>query len=83
MTQQDACTLLDADHQKVERLFKEFDVPFADDPVTLGSGVVVSRGNLAQGFAFDDVALDVISEWDLFEPPTSTRIGPKKPERLA
>jgi len=64
--------------EKVERLFNELSVPFSDNPAALGPDVVVTQGNLAQGFDFDELALSVLSEWDLFEPPTSTRIGGRK-----
>ena len=53
--------------EKVERLMKEFD--FA---------LEITPGALARGFDFDDVNLTAYSEWDLFEPPTSTRIGGRK-----
>ncbi|HEY0159942.1 MAG TPA: transcription-repair coupling factor [Thermoanaerobaculia bacterium] len=63
-------------HEKVERLLKEFDVPWSVNH--LGEGLTVTGGNLARGFAFDDIGIVAYSEWDLFEPPTSTRIGGKK-----
>ena len=56
--------------EKVERLLKEFDV--APDVVT------ITGGAMARGFAFDDIGITAYSEWDLFEPPTSTRIGGKR-----
>jgi len=56
--------------EKVERLLKEFDVP----PAT----VTITEGAMARGFAFDDIGITAYSEWDLFEPPTSTRIGGKR-----
>jgi len=56
--------------EKVERLLKEFDVP---------PGVVtITEGAMARGFAFDEIGITAYSEWDLFEPPTSTRIGGKR-----
>jgi transcription-repair coupling factor (superfamily II helicase) len=55
-------------HEKVERLFKEFELP---------AGIITS-GNLPRGFHFDEIDRTLWSEWDLFEPPTSTRIGGKK-----
>jgi transcription-repair coupling factor (superfamily II helicase) len=64
--------------EKVERLLKEFDVPFADDAAAPGAELVVTPGALARGFDFAELELTVYSEWDLFEPPTSTRIGGKK-----
>jgi transcription-repair coupling factor (superfamily II helicase) len=54
--------------EKVERLLKEFDVPFTG----------ITSGHLARGFLFHDIGLTAYSEWDLFEPPTSTRVGGKR-----
>ncbi|MEA2488431.1 MAG: hypothetical protein QOH21_223, partial [Acidobacteriota bacterium] len=62
--------------EKIERLLKEFDVPFADE--TLGNALTVTSGNLGRGFIFEELGLTAWSEWDLFEPPTSTRIGSRK-----
>jgi len=56
--------------EKAERLLKEFDVV----PGTL----TVADGAMARGFVFDDIGITAYSEWDLFEPPTSTRIGGKR-----
>src|SRR5207237_7091506 len=64
--------------EKVERLFREFEVPFAGDAEELRDEIVLTSGALARGFELDDVNVAVYSEWDLFEPPTSTRIGGKK-----
>ncbi len=55
--------------EKVERLLKEFDVAGA---------LTITGGNLARGFAFDELGIVAYSEWDLFEPPTSTRVGSRK-----
>jgi transcription-repair coupling factor (superfamily II helicase) len=62
--------------EKIERLFKEFDVPFSEDRI--GSELTITPGNIARGFVFDELGIIAYSEWDLFEPPTSTRIGGKK-----
>ncbi|HET7437442.1 MAG TPA: transcription-repair coupling factor, partial [Thermoanaerobaculia bacterium] len=62
--------------EKVERLLKEFDIPFADE--TLSAELTVTNGNLARGFFFEELRFVAYSEWDLFEPPTSTRIGGKR-----
>ncbi|HEV7765418.1 MAG TPA: DEAD/DEAH box helicase, partial [Thermoanaerobaculia bacterium] len=63
--------------EKIERLLKEFNVPFAED--RLGEGALtVTAGNIGRGFVFHDLNLTAYSEWDLFEPPTSTRIGGRK-----
>src|SRR5438270_2211279 len=35
-------------------------------------------GALPRGFEFEELNLTAFSEWDLFEPPTSTRIGGRK-----
>jgi transcription-repair coupling factor (superfamily II helicase) len=56
-------------HEKVDRLLKEFDV---------AGQMTIAGGNLARGFVFDELKFVAYSEWDLFEPPTSTRIGGKK-----
>ena len=55
--------------EKIERLVKEFE---------LHGRLTVTPGNLARGFVFEDLGLIAYSEWDLFEPPTSTRIGGRK-----
>ncbi|HVT43195.1 MAG TPA: transcription-repair coupling factor [Thermoanaerobaculia bacterium] len=65
--------------EKVERLFDEFSVPFVDEGDTLGTEIAVSNGTLARGFDLDAIRLSVLSEWDLFEPPSSTRVGRRKP----
>jgi transcription-repair coupling factor (superfamily II helicase) len=64
--------------EKVERLLKEFDVAFVDNGAKLGADIVIAPGHLARGFAFEELNLIAWSEWDLFEPPTSTRLGGKK-----
>ncbi|MDP9190259.1 MAG: transcription-repair coupling factor [Acidobacteriota bacterium] len=63
--------------EKIERLLKEFDVPFTEN--RLGeNALTVTPGNLGRGFIFHDLNLTAYSEWDLFEPPTSTRVGGRK-----
>ncbi|HET7712028.1 MAG TPA: transcription-repair coupling factor, partial [Thermoanaerobaculia bacterium] len=64
--------------EKSERLLKEFSVPFAEETPEPGEELVVTSGNLARGFSFEEIGLAVYSEWDLFEPPTSTRVGGRK-----
>ncbi|HUP44836.1 MAG TPA: transcription-repair coupling factor [Thermoanaerobaculia bacterium] len=64
--------------EKVERLLREFEVPFVDDGSAFAEELVVTPGNLARGFSFDEIGVTAYSEWDLFEPPTSTRIGGRK-----
>jgi transcription-repair coupling factor (superfamily II helicase) len=80
--------------EKVERLLKEFSVPFAVDsseprnPATpqpshsatqpLSDELTITTGHLARGFTFDELSLVAWSEWDLFEPPTSTQLGARK-----
>ena len=61
--------------EKIERLLKEFEIPFADDSDSLREEIVVTPGGLARGFELEEINLTAYSEWDLFEPPTSTRIG--------
>jgi len=55
--------------EKMERLLKEFD---------LTGALTITGGNLARGFVFEDLGIVAWSEWDLFEPPTSTRVGGRK-----
>jgi transcription-repair coupling factor (superfamily II helicase) len=62
--------------EKIERLLKEFSVPFAEDRI--GGELAVTPGNVARGFVFEDIGIVAWSEWDLFEPPTSTRVGGRK-----
>ncbi|MBV8519529.1 MAG: transcription-repair coupling factor [Acidobacteria bacterium] len=62
--------------EKIERLLKEFDVPFSENRI--GAELTITAGNLARGFVLEDLALAIYSEWDLFEPPTSTRVGGKR-----
>ena len=64
--------------EKIERLLKEFEIPFADNGESLRDEIVVTPGALARGFEFDEINVTAYSEWDLFEPPTSTRIGGRK-----
>jgi transcription-repair coupling factor (superfamily II helicase) len=64
--------------EKVDRLLKEFSIPFAVDAKKLGDDLIVTDGYVGRGFVFDEINVAVYSEWDLFEPPTSTRIGSKK-----
>jgi transcription-repair coupling factor (superfamily II helicase) len=53
--------------EKIERLEKEFEFRLE-----------VTPGALPRGFEFEEIGLTAFSEWDLFEPPTSTRIGGRK-----
>jgi transcription-repair coupling factor (superfamily II helicase) len=62
--------------EKIERLLKEFDVPFAENQ--LGAELAITPGHLPRGFVFEDLGIAAYSEWDLFEPPTSTRVGGRK-----
>jgi transcription-repair coupling factor (superfamily II helicase) len=63
-------------HEKVERLLKEFDVPYSHNRI--GEGLAITGGGIARGFDFRELGIVAYSEWDLFEPPTSTRIGGKR-----
>ena len=62
--------------EKIERLLKEFDVPFSENRI--GGELTITPGNLARGFVFEELGFTAYSEWDLFEPPTSTRVGGRK-----
>lgn len=75
-TEQIFFTATKGGREKVERLLKEFDVPFSEN--SIGPDLTITPGHLAQGFVFTDLGITAWSEWDLFEPPTSTRIGGKK-----
>src|SRR5205814_821694 len=59
--------------EKAERLLKEFNVPFSTSvDGTASSEILITSGHLARGFAFEEIGLVAWSEWDLFEPPTSS-----------
>jgi transcription-repair coupling factor (superfamily II helicase) len=75
-TEQIFFTATKGGREKIERLLKEFDVAFSENAI--GSELTITPGSLAQGFVFADLGITAWSEWDLFEPPTSTRIGGKK-----
>ncbi|MGZ5434200.1 MAG: transcription-repair coupling factor, partial [Thermoanaerobaculia bacterium] len=62
--------------EKIERLLKEFSVPFSENRI--GADLTITPGNLARGFTFDELSIVAYSEWDLFEPPTSTRVGSRR-----
>ena len=62
--------------EKIERLLKEFSVPFSENRI--GADLTITPGNIARGFTFADLGIVAYSEWDLFEPPTSTRVGSRK-----
>ncbi|HEY2094784.1 MAG TPA: transcription-repair coupling factor [Thermoanaerobaculia bacterium] len=63
--------------EKAERLLKEFNVPLSTE--TFGSDILVASGHLARGFSFDEINVIAWSEWDLFEPPTSSgRLGGRR-----
>ena len=64
--------------EKVERILREFSIPFEDEPSRIGPDVVVTHGNIAQGFSIEEIGLSIISEWDLFEAPTTSGIVQKK-----
>jgi len=64
--------------EKVERLLRELAIPFADDAAHPGPDPVVTGGQLPRGFTFEEAGLSLLSEWDLFDPPTSTTAAPRK-----
>jgi transcription-repair coupling factor (superfamily II helicase) len=64
--------------EKVERLLREFNVPFASAADAIGDELTVASGHLARGFTFDEIGVVAWSEWDLFEPPTSTQLGSRR-----
>ncbi len=61
--------------EKVARLLREFNVPFSEDATAPGDDLLITAGQLGRGFTFEETGLVAWSEWDLFEPPTSTRVG--------
>jgi transcription-repair coupling factor (superfamily II helicase) len=69
--------------EKVERLLREFEIPFVDEPERLGDDPGVSEGSLPSGFQIESMSLEVLSEWDLFDPPASTRRGVRRKNREA
>jgi transcription-repair coupling factor (superfamily II helicase) len=64
--------------EKTERVLREFDVPFDDDPAAPGESLAVTGGSLPNGFYFEPARLAVFSEWDLYEAPIGRRVGPSK-----
>ncbi len=59
--------------EKIERLMNEFDLAWVDEADSLRPEVVITGGELAHGFDLDEADLTILSEWDLFEPPTDRR----------
>ncbi|HXI11436.1 MAG TPA: transcription-repair coupling factor [Thermoanaerobaculia bacterium] len=57
--------------EKIERLLREFSVPYRDEGDTPAPVLTVTNGALARGFRFREAGLSILSEWDLFDPPTS------------
>ncbi len=55
--------------EKVERLLAEFGAT---------GRVEIAAGALPRGFELAEINTTLYSEWDLFEPPTSTRVGGKR-----
>ncbi|HUF18885.1 MAG TPA: transcription-repair coupling factor [Thermoanaerobaculia bacterium] len=64
--------------EKIERILREFSIPFEDEPPAIGRDVAVTHGNLAQGFDFDEIGVSIVSEWDLFEQLSTSRITPRR-----
>jgi transcription-repair coupling factor (superfamily II helicase) len=64
--------------EKVERLLREFDIPFIDQGERLAEDLVVARGSLARGFELDEINLSVVAEADLFEPLAPQAAGRKR-----
>ncbi|MFA6954855.1 MAG: transcription-repair coupling factor [Thermoanaerobaculia bacterium] len=64
--------------EKAERLLREFAIPYEDDPSSPGEALAVTGGTLPAGFIFESAKLAVISEWDLFDPPTHRKAAPKR-----
>ncbi len=60
--------------EKIERLLREFNIAFTTDEKNADE-LLVTNGAMARGFSFEELGLIAYSEWDLFEPPTSTRVG--------
>ncbi|HVT04078.1 MAG TPA: transcription-repair coupling factor [Thermoanaerobaculia bacterium] len=67
--------------EKVERLFHEFNIPFAENPTAIGGEIAITDGELPWGFDFEPARLTLYSEWDLFEHPDARQSG--RPKRRA
>lgn len=57
--------------EKVVRLLEEFSFPHADEPEEPGEYLAITNGSLPHGFELPAANLRLISEWDLFDRPTS------------
>jgi len=57
--------------EKIERLLREYSVPYRDEGDAPAPVLTVTNGSLARGFRFREAGLTILSEWDLFDPPTS------------
>ncbi|MDX1583369.1 MAG: transcription-repair coupling factor, partial [Thermoanaerobaculia bacterium] len=57
--------------EKIVRLIDEFSLPHSEDPEEPGPYLTVTRGSLPHGFELPAARLRILSEWDLFERPTS------------
>jgi len=64
--------------EKVERLFHEFSIPFAENPASVGAEIAITDGELPYGFEFEPAQLTLYSEWDLFEHPNARQAGRPK-----
>ena len=64
--------------EKAERLLREFAIPYEDDPSVPGEALAVTGGALPAGFLFEPGKIAIISEWDLFDPPTHRKVAPKR-----
>ena len=57
--------------EKIVRILEEFDFPHAEEPAEPGAYLAVTNGSLPHGFELPAARLRIVSEWDLFERPTS------------
>ncbi|MCM2317146.1 MAG: transcription-repair coupling factor [Thermoanaerobaculia bacterium] len=64
--------------EKAERLLREFSIPYEDNPPSPGEALAVTGGTLPSGFMFEPAKIAILSEWDLFDPPTHRKTAPKR-----
>jgi len=64
--------------EKTERVLRELEIPYDDDPASPGEALAVTGGSLPAGFVFEPARLLVLSEWDLYEAPIGRTAGPAR-----
>jgi transcription-repair coupling factor (superfamily II helicase) len=61
--------------EKTERVLRELEIPYDDDPASPGGALAVTGGSLPDGFVFEPARLAVFSEWDLYEAPIGSKVA--------